>query len=159
MDRQESKLATIMIMNRLSKGGNLHVATKKQHEDALTELLLAFQLCSNGTSSLGHKTITTVGFSCLTASAEPKYLTRAPSKCNEASLCISSGSTAAYAQSECTVWKREGKGLMTLHLPTGPHQAWKHPWNQQQGDRHIQRLSEEDGSCDFGLLRGINTHK
>lgn len=42
MDRQESKLATIMIMNWLSEGGSLHVATKKQHNDALTELLLAF---------------------------------------------------------------------------------------------------------------------
>lgn len=116
-----------MIMNWLSKGGNLHVATKKQHKDALTELLLAFQPCSNGTRNHGHKTTTTEGFSCLTVSAEAKYLTRAPSKCNEASLCISSGSTAACAQSECTVWKREGKGLMTLHLPTILHQAWKYP--------------------------------
>lgn len=46
MEREESKLATIMIMNWLSKGGNLHVATKKQHKDALRELLLAFQPCS-----------------------------------------------------------------------------------------------------------------
>lgn len=41
MARQESKLATIMIMTQLSKRGNLHVATKKQNKDALTELLLA----------------------------------------------------------------------------------------------------------------------
>lgn len=145
-------------MNWLSKGGNLHAATKKQHQDALTELLLAFQPSSNGISSHSHRTTITVGFSCLTVSAEAKYLTRAPSKCNEASLCISSGSTATCAQSECTVWKREGKGLMTLYLPTILQQAWKYHWNQQQGNRQIQRLSEEDGSCDFRLLRGINTH-
>lgn len=158
-ERQESKLATIMIINWLSKGGNLHVPTKKQHKDALTELLLAFQPCSNGTSSHGHKTTTSVRFFYLTVSAEAKYLTRAPSKCNEASLCTSSGSTAACAQSECTVWKREDKGLMILHLPIILHQAWKYPWNQQQENRQIQRVSEENESCGFGFLRGINTHK
>lgn len=41
MARQESKLATIMIMTWLSKRGNLHVASKLQNKDDLTELMLA----------------------------------------------------------------------------------------------------------------------
>lgn len=74
----------------------------------------------------------TLGFSYLTVSADAKYLTRAPSRCNEASLCTSSGSTAACARSECTAWKREGKGLITFHFPAILHQTWKHLRNQQQ---------------------------
>jgi len=101
----------------------------------------------------------TLGFSYLTASADAKYLTRAPSRCNEASLCISSGSTAACAQSECTVWKREGKGLITLHFPAILHGTWKCLWNQQQGNGQTQSLSEEDGAHGFGLLKGSNTHQ
>lgn len=41
MARQENKLATIMIMTWLSKRGSLHVATKEQNKNALTEVLLA----------------------------------------------------------------------------------------------------------------------
>lgn len=41
MARQESKLATIMIMTWLSKRSNLHVASKLQNKDDLTELMLA----------------------------------------------------------------------------------------------------------------------
>lgn len=41
MARQESKLATIMIMTWLSKRSNLHVASKLQNKDDLTELMFA----------------------------------------------------------------------------------------------------------------------
>lgn len=125
MAREESKLATIMIMTWLSKRSNLHLATKKQNKDALQNCSLLFNPIATEQAAVATKQPSTLGSSYLTTSAEAKYLTRAPSRCNEASLCISSGSTAACAQSECTVWKRGDTGLITLHFPAILHQTCK----------------------------------
>lgn len=101
----------------------------------------------------------TLGFSYLTVYADATHLTRAPSRCNEASLCISSGSTAACAQSECTVWKRDSKPSITLYFSAISHKTWKYLQNQQLGNRQTQSLSKEEGVRGFRLLKGSNTYK
>lgn len=102
------------------------------------------------------------GFLYLTVSADAgaKYLTRAPSRCNEASLCISSGNTAACAQSEYTVWKKRGQRIncivfpcnFTSNLETSQKSA-------AAGSRQTKTPTKEDGAHGFGLQKESNIHK